>query len=177
MHPLNNVLPPLSTHYELNHALTYSVFSANSPDGGTRRNLFSDLSHFLVCQLHCIMVSLAHVLHVIGVGTNVQMIRIATRPIVAMMTAFQTGWNRTLGILPRQSVGKFWSWPESIFIPSFWFRCEPPVSFVGPFTNPKPTIIFTLNKNFFPKSFFRWSFSNWHGWGTLTQIDSSSKLI
>lgn len=119
------------------------------------RSYFPDLKF---CQLSCraffsilVLVSAfaLHVLAVVFVGSDKQVIGVGTNRIVTSMAREHPIWDRTKGVNPSQAV----SFPA---FGSLAFGIPAPVSVIVFCSKPRPALIRISNFYFLPKPFARW---------------------
>lgn len=104
---------------------------------------FGRSDSFSFCMIRAALAK--HVLNVIPLRSSKKVIRIAARPIVAMMTHIETFRNWTVRQLPRLSVCN----TSTPFLP---MRAPNSVAVVSDFPQERPTFIFRRNFNSLPES-------------------------
>lgn len=172
---LFNVFPPDSTNDELDKPLTNRELPCKSTNRNAAFMTLPDVSYFIITQFHRLVVSLAHILHVLSVSSNIKMSRVTTRWIVAMVTAFHSFRYRTKSEFPSQPMSNASAWidPKNSFPRS---TLETPVSFWGNTRSPRPALGRISFLNFLPKSNFdRGSLCVHDGYGILPIKLQSSK--
>ena len=92
-----------------------------------------------------------HVVHIVGVCSYKQVLRIATRRIVAMMKAKFSKFNRSVSKLVRNSMSRNVCSVSS----------KPPIMVIPPSRSPWPTFRWISFFNLLPEAFSKW-FSNCH---------------
>lgn len=91
-----------------------------------------------------------HVLTVVFVGSEKQVVRVHTDGIVAFVADEHSGWNRTVGVNPRQPMAL----PSFSVLP-IWVPESVSISILS--AGPTPAFVWGFDFNFFPESFVGWS--------------------
>jgi hypothetical protein len=96
-----------------------------------------------------------HVAHVLLVSSNIQMRRVATQWIVALVTALKSIWNTPISVLPRKPVSDL---SHSRSAAALRVRRESSISPGCFFPEPGPAFVRLAFLNLFPEPLLRWGF-------------------
>jgi len=170
MQRLRQMLPRLPLNDKQDSTLTDTKHLSESIKGNNSGAVhgpdFNDLPLVQLCGASIrsalsIQPSLPHaVAHIVQVGSEKQMSRIAAPAIIATMATFKSVWNWAVGVLPRKSVCHFRSWFYSVSISPFWVWSKPTVAVIRLISKPRPAFVWTSFLNLSPKSNLGWGFSN-----------------
>lgn len=114
MTSLRNMLPAPSMKYHPDCFLAHSEQGSDRLHGDDKGNVHRPDCNNLFVRKFCAPLGFSmnspkpslfnRVIHILPVCSNKQMVRIAARSVVAVVTTLKTLWDRTLRVLPRHSM-------------------------------------------------------------------------